>query len=145
MRSEYIPTISKDSSAADKKRAAQRQKEAIENSFQALESNRGDAAKRAELEAQELMTNPTIGKRVMGGLVDVWRDKVSKDATAAENRKAAQEAIFDYFNADSWHDVLQKLEQSIGSELYAVANDLEAYEVVKLAIQKGVTGNTLVA
>lgn len=145
MRSEFIPTVSKDASAVQKKRAVQKQKEAIEASFQSLESAREDAQVRSELEAQELMSNPTIGKRIMGGLVDIWRDKVSKKKKASENRQAAQEAIFDYFNANSWVDVLQKLEQAIGSDLYAIASELEAYEIVKLAIQKGVTGNTLVA
>lgn len=140
MRSE-----TKDASAAQRKYAVQRQKDTIEASFQALESAREDVQARSELEAQELLSNPTIGKRIMGGLVDVWRDKVSKKKKASENRQAAQEAIFDYFNTNSWVDVLQKLEQAVGSDLYAIASELEAYEIVKLAIQKGVTGNTLVA
>lgn len=147
VRSSYFGSLYSDAGGAgvQRARAATKQKEAIEASFQSLESARDDATQRAELEAQELLSNPTIGKRIMGGLVDVWRDKVSKGATAAENRKAAQEAIFDYFNTSSWVDVLQKLEQAVGSDLYAIASELEAYEIVKLAIQKGVTGNTLVA
>lgn len=124
-------------------KARKRQSEAVSQSFEALETTRKQ--QRAELEAKELISNKTIGKRIMGGLIDIWRDKVEKGKTAYENRQAAQKAIFEYFKVSSWVDVLEKIEQSIGSEMYAIAADLEIYEVVKLAIQKGVTGNTLVA
>lgn len=144
-RSEFIMTITTQMTPKQRKNLLERQARAIERSTQALESARDDAETRAALEANEIMSNPIIGKRIMGGLVDVWKDKVSKGKSAAENRRDAQKAIFTYFGASSWVDVLQKLEQAVGSELYAIANELEMYDVIKLSIQKGVTGNTLVA
>ena len=142
-RSELIPKLSKDATAQQRKRAIERQKEAVQASTQALETTLQE--NRRELEAQELMgTGSPIAKRVMGGLVDIWREKVSTGKSAEENRAAAQKAIFDKFKVSSWADVLEKLEHAIGSELYLIAGDLEIYDTVRIAIQKGVTGNTLV-
>ena len=98
-----------------------------------------------ELEAKKLMQNPAISKRVMGGLVDIWGDKVKSGVSAAENRREMERAIFDKFNVSSWSEVLEILERNIGSELFSIANELEMYDVVRIAIQKGVIGNTLFA
>lgn len=124
-------------------KARKRQSEAVSQSFEALETTRKQH--RTELEAKELISNKVIGKRIMGGLVDVWRDKVSPGNSAVENRRTIQKAIFDFFKVSSWVEILEKLEKFIGSALYSLQSELEIYETVKLAIQKGVTGNTLVA
>jgi len=122
-----------------------KRKRAIERSREALESELKDEKKRAEREAQILINNPVIGKRIMGGLVDVWRDKVKPGQSAADNRKGIQQAIFSYFGVDSWAGVLDKLEKSIGELLYSFDNELDIYDVVRIQIQKGIIGNTLVA
>lgn len=122
-----------------------KRKRAIERSYEALESELKDEKKRAEREAQTLMNNPAISKRIMGGLVDVWRDKVKPGQSAAENRKGMQQAIFSYFGVDSWAGVLDKLDKSIGDMLFSISNELEIYEIVRIQIQKGVIGNTLIA
>ena len=114
-------------------------------SFRALESARKDPEKRKQIEAKEIISNPELGKRIMGGLVDIWKPAVQKGKSAAENRAAAQKAVFEYFGVDNWVDVLKKIEQNVGSELYAIGNELEIYDTVRIAIQKGVRGNTLVA
>lgn len=122
-----------------------KRKRAIERSYEALESQLKDDKKRAEREAQTLINNPAIGKRIMGGLVDVWRDKVKPGQSAAENRKGIQDAIFSFFGVDSWAGVLDKLFQAIGDLLFSTGNELETYDVVRIQIQKGIIGNTLVA
>lgn len=119
-----------------------RQNEAIGKSYEALESTR--IQQRTELEAKELVNNKVIGRRIMGGLVDVWRDEVVPGSSALEVRQAKQKALFDYFKVSSWAEILEKLERFIGKALYSISGDLEIYETVKLALQKGVTGNTLV-
>lgn len=103
-----------------------------------------DEKKLSENEARALIANPVIGKRIMGGLVDVWSDAVEKGESAYNNRREAQRAIFKYFHVSSWAEVLEKLEQSIGSELYSIATDLEMYDVVRIAIQQNVIGNTYI-
>ena len=122
-----------------------KRKRAIERSHEALESQLKDEKKRAEREAQTLINNPSIGKRIMGGLVDVWRDRVKPGQSAAENRKGIQDAIFNFFGVDSWAGVLDKLFQTIGDLLFSTGNELETYDVVRIQIQKGIIGNTLVA
>ena len=102
-----------------------KRKRAIERSYEALESPLKDEKKRAEREAQTLINNPAIGKRIMGGLVDVWRDKVKSGQSAAENRKGIQQAIFNFFGVDSWAGVLDKLFQAIGDLLFSTGNELE--------------------
>ena len=124
---------------------AQRKK-AVEKSKSSLHGTLTDADKRRELEAQALISNPSIGKRIMGGLVDVWKKAVSKDKSAAENRQAAQDAIFKYFGVDNWADVLDKIKQNAGVDVFATdMSELDAYDIVRIAIQKGVRGNTLIA
>ena len=125
-RSEFITAKEKDRQAA------------IKRSKTALESELRDPRKRREQEVQALISNPSIGKRIMGGLVDVWKGTVKSGVSAAENRRAAEQAIFDYFGADNWISVLDKLEQSIGSELFAIGSDLEMYDIVRINIQKGI-------
>lgn len=122
-----------------------KRKRAIERSYESLESELKDEKKRAEREAQTLMNNPAISKRIMGGLVDVWRDKVKPGQSAAENRKGIQQAIFSFFGVDSWAGVLDKLFQTLGDLLFSTSNELETYDVVRIQIQKGIIGNTLVA
>ena len=122
----------------------QQRKQAVKRSYEALESNLKDAKLRTKREAQILISNKQIGKRIMGGLVDVWKDEVKDGNTAVENRKAAQKAIFKYLGVRSWAQALQKIEQNVGSELFAIAANDEMYDIVRIALQKKVTGNTFV-
>lgn len=122
----------------------EQRKQAVKRSYEALESNLKDAKLRAKREAQILISNKQIGKRIMGGLVDVWKDAVKEGNTAAENRKAAQKAIFKYLGVRSWAQALLKIEQNVGSELFAIAANDEMYDIVRIALQKKVTGNTFV-
>lgn len=119
-----------------------KREKAIRKSKTALESVLSE--QRRELEAQALISNKQIGKRIMGGLVDVWRDSVKKDASAAENRAAAEKAVFDYFKVDNWADVLDKLRQSMGNDLFSTASDNEIYDVVRIALQSAVIKGTFV-
>lgn len=100
---------------------------------------------RRENEAKALINNPSISKRVFGGLVDIWGDKVKSGVSARENRQAIEKAIFDYFNTESWADIFDRLQQNIGEELFSTAADFEIYDYVRIALQKHVTGNTLIS
>lgn len=122
----------------------QQRSQAVKRSFQALEKNLKDSKLRSKREAQILISNKQIGKRIMGGLVDVWKDEVKEGVSAADNRKAAQKAIFKYLGVRSWAQALQKIEQNVGSELFAIAANDEKYDVVRIALQKKIIGNTFV-
>lgn len=122
---------------------AEKRKGAIARSFKALEGTLKE--KRSELEAEALMGNKAISKRILGGLVDVWRDKVKSGVSADTNRAEIQKAVFDYFNVSDWPSVIEILERNFGNMLFMVGSDLEIYDVVKISIQKSVLNNSLVA
>ena len=132
-RAQYINATSKERQAA------------IQGSTSALESSLKDPYQRKVAETEALMQNKTIGRRIMGGLVDIWRDVVKKGKSAIENRKAATKAIFDYFKVDNWYEVIDKLMQAAGSELFDMSADEEIYDVVRITLQTKVNNNTLVA
>lgn len=132
-RSQYINATSKERQAA------------IQGSISALEGSLKDPYQRKVAETEALMQNKTIGRRIMGGLVDIWRDVVKKGKTAIENRKAATKAIFDYFKVDNWYEVIDKLMQAAGSELFDTSADQEIYDVVRITLQTKINNNTLVA
>lgn len=90
---------------------------------------------RREQEAKTLMDNPAISKRILGGLVGVWSDKVKSGVSAQENRQAIEKAVFEYFNVESWADIIESLENILGNMLFAVGTDQEIYDTVKLSIQ----------
>lgn len=132
-RSQYINATSKERQAA------------IQGSTSALEGSLKDPYKRKVAETEALMQNKTIGRRIMGGLVDIWRDVVKKGKSAIENRKAATKAIFNYFKVDNWYEVIEKLMQAAGSELFDMSADEEIYDVVRITLQTKINNNTLVA
>lgn len=119
-----------------------RRKKAIERSASALKKT---PAEQREQEARDLINNKEIGRRILGGLVDIWRDSVKKGNSAAENRQAIEKAIFEYFGTNSWADVLERLEQRMGNEMFSIASDLEIYDVVRIGLQKHIAGGTLIA
>ncbi len=102
---------------------------------------------RREREAQTLFKNAEIGRRIIGGYVDVWRDEATVTDPETGERKIDTRRIFaalyKHFNVDKLADLVEKVENEIGSVLYEMGNDDEIYEVVKLSIQNKVLDNTL--
>ena len=86
-----------------------------------------------------------MGKRIIGGLSSVWSDSVKKGNSNAENRQAIQDSVFEYFGVSKWADVIDKLRDMAGESLFEVSNDLEMYDTVKIAIEKGIAKNESLA
>lgn len=121
----------------------------ISQSRFALEGNLADESVRREQEARALLNDDTIGSRILGGLVEVWK----KPATVTDdngmdkidNRKIVP-ALLDYFKVDSLADMIDKLEETLGSSLYDLKGDLsDIYEYVRTTLATKVRENTLVA
>lgn len=123
----------------------QQRQQAVERSYSALEENLKDPTRRKAAESQALLRNKVIGRRIMGGLVDVWRDSIKKDVSAKENRQNTQKAIFDYFKVDSWSEVFERLVEAVGSALFNTEIDQEIYDIVRITLQTKINNNTLVA
>lgn len=122
----------------------------IEQSFYQLEGSLTDENVRREQEARALLNDDTIGSRILGGLVDVWKDKAtvvdSETGSARIDNKRIVPALLDYFKVDNLADMIAKLEDSIGSSLYDLKGNLEdIYEYVRIQIQEKVIDNTLVS
>lgn len=118
-------------------------RKAIKESETALSKVPADVLR--EREAQAIMNNPTISKRILGGLVEVWSDKVKSGVSAQENRTAIDKAVFEYFNADSWADVLAALEENSIDYLFAPDMGDDIYDAVKLSIQLTIAGKSIAA
>lgn len=92
-----------------------------------------------ENEARSLLNNSITGSRILGGLVDVWRDKATvqqADGTYKVDNSLIVPAILDYFQVDTLSEVIEKLEVEFGDSLYSTKDDLEViYQKIMLAIQ----------
>lgn len=127
----------------DDTRRSRKLSKAIEKSFATQESTLnpeyGPVIPRSEYEAKQIVN--AYGDRIFSGLRDVWVD-------VAGDKQAVTKKIFDYFNANSWDEVLTKMEdylQQKGKSLYESDENGDPYETIKLYIQSAVASNTLVA
>lgn len=123
--------------------------QSIIRSKRTLETNLNDIESRREAEARTLLNDAEIGPRILGGLVDVWRDKakVRDPETGLEriDNKKIVPALLDYFGVGSLADVVERLEETIGSKLYELkGGDENIYENIKIIIQTKVVEGTLV-
>lgn len=121
----------------------------ISASFRHLETRLSDDDVRREQAARTILSNPTIGNRIYGGLVDVWKDKATVWDAEEQKYKVdtnkINDLLVDYFQVDNIADVLVKLEESIGERLYDIDEErANIYEVVKLMIQSKVAENSFV-
>lgn len=120
----------------------------VNQSFFSLESSLADAEVRREQEARTLLNDDTIGSRILGGLVDVWKGPATvtdENGLSRVDNKKIVPALLDYFKVDSLADMISKLEESIGSSLYDLKGNIEdIYEYVRITIAEKVRDNTLV-
>lgn len=112
-------------------------------SEQQLEGVINTVGNRREQEARALLNDDTIGSRILGGLVEVWKDAATVDGKV-DNKKILP-AIYEHFGIDNLADLVEILEQEIGSSLYAMKGDIDnIYEAVKIMIQTKVRDGSLV-
>lgn len=126
--------------ATEKERAR-----AVERSEYALEGVLSNEAIRREREAYQLLNNPLIGRRIIGGFVDIWRDEFTGESGKFDKSKIIP-VLFDYFKVNSLADLLEKIEKAIGEDLFKITGDADVmYETVKILIQTKVADNTITA
>lgn len=119
-----------------------RQKKAISESEAALASHDEEAIR--ERNARILLSDDTIGRRIMAGFVDVWYEKAMDFVTGKLDRSKILPAIFEFLKVDNIADMLEKLERAIGNALYSRGENGDMYETVKLTIQSKIADNSLV-
>ena len=120
----------------------------IQRSYETLETRLQDPEIRREKQARAILSNDEIGSRILGGLVDVWRDKatvIDEFGRVKVDQSKIMPALLDYFKVNKVADMLDKIQESIGASLYDVTDErANIYEVIKLQIQSKVADNTLV-
>ena len=79
-------------------------------------------SERKESESSAILTGQ-VGRRVFGALEDVWKDKEDRE-----------QAILDYFGADSMMDVIEAIEGA-GIDIYADLESEQKYDEVRTAIE----------
>lgn len=94
----------------------------IRRSTGATKSGMSDDEAR-EIEAQDILSS-SVGDRVYGALVDVWRDSSYSDRDVA---------IMDHFGVDSMADVIAAIEAA-AIDIYSDPESLERYDEVRTAI-----------
>ena len=98
---------------------------------------------RREREAEAVFRDPTISSRIWGGLVDVWRD--ASTVGGELDRQKMIPALMDYFGVDTYADLLERVEAVTGEGLYAIGDEQEYYDTVKLTLQAHVlTGSVTI-
>lgn len=108
-------------------------------------AGREAAGKVARQREAETIFNSPIGKRIIGGLEDVWRESAT-GADGKVDKAKILPALFDYFGVDNLADVLAKVEAEIGEKLYiSEGTEQENYDVVKLAITSAYMSGAFIA
>lgn len=129
-RSEFIASTEKE------------RQRAIEKSELRLESLDNPAIRR-EMEAYALLNDPSIGRRIIGGFVDVWREKFLDSESGAFDKSKIIPELLAYFQVNTLADLLDKVEDITGDILYLEEGNDVIYETVKLMIQTRVSDNTV--
>ena len=128
-----------------KERTAKEEKsireKAISGSRRAMQGAQ-DAETLRQNEARALL-NSRIGRRIIGGTVQIWQDDASietETGTKIDKRRILP-SLYNYFNVDNLADLLDKIEDITGETLYSNADDDAFYESAKITIQTYIQEN----
>lgn len=118
-------------------KAERQQSELIRKSERKLASATPTIDEMREMEARAIINSP-IGKRIIGGTVDIWRDAatvVGEDGQYTIDKTRILPALFEYYEVDNLADLIEAIESEVGEMLYSAPDSDEMYETVKLTLQ----------
>lgn len=118
-------------------KAEKQQTQLIKNSERSLAGVELTIDEMREMEARAIINSP-IGKRIVGGTVDIWRDAatvVGEDGQYTIDKTKIFPALFEYYEVDNLADLIEAIENEVGETLYSSPNSDEMYETVKLTLQ----------
>lgn len=118
-------------------KAERQQSELIRKSERKLASATPTIDEMREMEARAIINSP-IGKRIIGGTVDIWRDAatfVGEDGQYTIDKTRILPALFEYYEVDNLADLIEAIESEVGETLYSAPDSDEMYETVKLTLQ----------
>lgn len=128
-------------------KAEKQQTQLIENSERSLAGVELTTDEMREMQARAILNSP-IGKRIIGGTVDIWRDAatvVGEDGQYSVDKTKILPALFEHYEVDNLADLIEAIENEVGETLYSSPDSDEMYETVKLLLQIGtITGSNSV-
>lgn len=128
-------------------KAEKQQTQLIENSERSLAGVELTTDEMREMQARAILNSP-IGKRIIGGTVDIWRDSatvVGEDGQYSVDKTKILPALFKHYEVDNLADLIEAIENEVGETLYSAPDSDEMYETVKLLLQIGnITGSNAV-
>lgn len=128
-------------------RAEKQRAELIGRSERALSGVEFTDDEMREMQARAILNSP-IGKRIIGGTVDIWRDAatvVGEDGQYSVDKTKILPALYEHYEVDNLADLIEAIENEVGETLYSAPDSDEMYETVKLLLQIGnITGSNAV-
>lgn len=121
------------------KTADKRRENAISESESLLRENAPTGEDLRQAEARAIL-NSSIGQRIIGGTVDIWREAATykdSDGKYRVDKSKILPALFEHYEVDNLADLLEAIEAETGTQLYKDPDSDEAYETVKLILQIG--------
>lgn len=121
------------------KTADKRRESAISESESLLRENAPTGEDLRQAEARAIL-NSSIGQRIIGGTVDIWRKAATykdSDGKYRVDKSKILPALFEHYEVDNLADLLEAIEAETGTQLYKDPDSDEAYETVKLILQIG--------
>ena len=94
-------------------------------------------SEREEYIGKKLMSS-FVGHRIIAATKHIWEDKatvVGEDGKTVLDREAMEKAIFEYFGAENWFQVIKQFEQNI-PDLYDKPKSKVAYDEVIIAARE---------
>ena len=88
-------------------------------------------------EARALLNSP-IGRRVIGGTVEIWQDAASittEEGQTKIDKTKILPALYEHFKVDNLADLLDVMENIAGESLFNEIDEQELYESAKITIQ----------
>ena len=132
-----------------RERAEKRRLSAISESQNYIGLQNQPEEERRQAEAWAIFNTPGIGRRIMGGFVDVWSDAAFEGYDEYGKPQYSPEkmvkALYEHMGVDNMADLLEKLEEKIGKSLYSDLANENIYETVKLTIANMVASGELIA
>ena len=122
------------------KTADKRRESAISESENLLRENAPTGEDLRQAEARAIL-NSSIGQRIIGGTVDIWREAATykdSDGKYRVDKYKILPALFEHYEVDNLADLLEAIEGETGAQLYRDPDSNEAYETVKLLLQIGI-------
>lgn len=125
--------------AAEKMRRENIRLDEQSKSAKALRSREITIDELREEEARAILNSP-LGKRIIGGTVDIWRDKATVQTAEGEkiDKTKILPALYEHYKVDNLADLLDKLQEIAGENLYKFPESEVMYEAVKITLAKRV-------